>query len=185
MRIAVTSFGMLLVASQLFAQPRPRMLHAAVASQRVQSAEVAVKQAMEDLAEAKKVAERDLKVFAHLRAADDALADTMQPANAIGKAFEQVSEAERLVPDFLVQQGVLRIRQELESAQRSPGTADFGHLRAVLRGDAMGPAARVVVRNAMSLQQDALSWIKVQQLIADHLRELSEITGESLRAVER
>lgn len=185
MRVIVVSLTLLLASLPLAAQPRPRMPHSSSAAQRAQSAEIAVKEAAEELGAAKKSAERDLKIFARLRAADEALADSMQPSTSIEKAHDEVSEAERLVPEFLVEQGVIRIRQDLETARRSPGTADFDRLRSVLRNEAMRPAARVVIQNAMRLQEQTLAWIRVQQLIADHVRELSEITGESLRAVEK
>jgi hypothetical protein len=40
---------------------------------------------------------------------------------------------------------------------------------------------RAVVRRASELQEDLLAWIKIQELIASHLRQLSEITYEGLR----
>ena len=44
------------------------------------------------------------------------------------------------------------------------------------------PAQRVAARNALALEEQILDWIKVQQLISAHLRRMSEIAGESLRA---
>ena len=148
-------------------------------------AEGAVKQAMQQLSDVKKICERDIGVLTHLRAADDALADPMQPTNALQKAFEEVGAAKTLVPDFLVMQGVIKSERALEDARRSPMTADFGRLRATLRDEAVGPASRVAVRDALRLEDEALSWLRVQQLIADHLRSISEISNQSLRAAER
>ena len=105
-----------------------------------QAAEMSVKQAMEQLASARKTYERDVEVLNHLRAADDALVDTMQPNAAIQKAYEEVEQAKRLNPEFNVLQGVIKVERELEGARRSPISADFGHLRSVLRDDAFGPA---------------------------------------------
>ena len=139
---------------------------------------------MEQLANRKKIFERDLAVLQHLRTADNALADTMQPNNAIEKAFEEVQAAHRLDPDFDVIQGVIKAERALEEARRSATTADFGHLRGIVRGEAGGPAARVVARNGTKLQEETLAWIKVQELISSHLRALSEIAADSLRAVQ-
>jgi len=149
------------------------------------TAEAAVKQAMQQLVEIKKICERDVGVLAHLRAADDALADPMQPDNAVQKAYEEVGAAKALVPEFFVMQGVIRSQRALEDARRSPMTADFPRLRATVRDEAVGPASRVAVRDAIRLEDEALAWLKVQQLIADHLRSISEISSQSLRAVER
>jgi hypothetical protein len=151
----------------------------------VQSAEMAVKQAMEQLANVRKGIERDVEVLNHLRTADDALVDNMQPSNAIQKAYEQVEEAKRLAPDFTVMQGVIKIERELEAARRSPLGADFGHLRSILRDEALGPASRVVARNALRLQEETLAWMKIQELIATHVRTLAEIAGDSLRAAQK
>jgi hypothetical protein len=146
--------------------------------------EIAIKQAAERLADEKKGYERDVAVLRHLRLADAALADAMQPSNALQKAFEEVDAARGLDPDFLVVQGVIRMHDELDAARRSPQAADFGRLRSLLRSEALNPAARVTVRNALHLQEETLAWLKVQQLITDHLRALSEISGNSLRASE-
>ena len=151
----------------------------------VQSAEMAVKQAVEQLANVRKGIERDVEVLNRLRTADDALVDNMQPSNAIQKAYEQVEEAKRLGPDFTVMQGVIKIERELEAARRSPLGADFGHLRSILRDEALGPASRVVARNALRLQEETLAWMKIQELIATHVRTLSEIAGDSLRAAQK
>jgi hypothetical protein len=149
------------------------------------AAEMNVKQAMEQLANMKKMYDRDVEVLNHLRGADDALADNMQPSNAIQKAYESVVKAHTLLPEFLVLQGVIKSEQELESARRSPMTADFGHVRSVLREDALGPASRLAERNALRLQEEALAWLRVQELISAHVRTLTEISGDSLRASQR
>ncbi len=164
---------------------QPRRVRRPVAPGRAQSAEMAAKDAAQALAAVRKIYENDLVVLRHLRAADDALADPMQPNAAVQKAFEEVSAAEGLSSDFLVVDGVIHTRQALEEARRSPGTADFGRLRGILRDRALVPASRVAVRNAMALEEEIQAWIKVQVLIADHLRQLSELSSESLRASER
>jgi len=148
-------------------------------------AEGAVKQAMQQLGDVKKTCERDIGVLTHLRAADDVLTDPMQPENAVQKAFEEVGAAKALVPDFLVMQGVVHAERVLEDARRSPMTADFGRVRALLRDEAVGPASRVAVRDALRLEDEAMAWLRVQQLIAEHLRSISEISNQSLRAAER
>jgi hypothetical protein len=154
-------------------------------SQTADIAEGAVKQAMQQLGEIKKICERDIGVLTHLRAADDALADTMQPTNAVQKAYEEVGAAKALSPEFFVMQGVIKAERVLEDARRSPMTADFGRARSILREEAVGPASRVAVRDALRLEDEMLSWLRVQQLIADHLRQISEISNQSLRATER
>ena len=173
-----------LLAGSLAAQvpPRGRMPRASTSAD---LAEAAVKQAMDQLGTLRKICERDIGVLAHLRAADDALADPMQPTNAIQKAYEEVGAARLLMPEFLVMQGVLKSEHTLEDARRSPMTADFGRLRSVLRDEAVGPASRVAVRDALRLEDESLSWLRVQQLISDHLRQISEISNQSLRAAER
>ena len=150
-----------------------------------QSAEMAVKQSMEQLAAMKKFVDRDAEVLGHLRTADDALADAMQPSIAIQKAYEEVVKAKSLNPEFLVMQGVIKSERELEGARRSPVSADFGHIRSVLRDEALGPATRVVIRHAQRLQEETVAWIKVQELIAAHLRALSEIASSSLQASQK
>jgi hypothetical protein len=173
---------LLAVATALVAQPssRPRriMPHA-------NSAEMAIKQAAEQLATEKKMFERDIEVLRRLRNADAALADAMQPATAIQKAYEEVDAAKSLGAEFLVMQGVSRTLHLLEEARRSPGAADFGRLRSILRDQALGPASRVAVRNALRLQEETLAWMRVQELISVHLRTISEITSESLRAAQQ
>lgn len=148
---------------------------------RAGSAEIAVKQALEQLAEDKKLVERDIAVLRHIQTADEALTDPMQPANAIQKAYEHIDAAKSLMPEFLVMQGVVRVHQVIGEARRSPSSADFGRLRSVLQHEAKGPASRLVIRNAMRMEEEALAWLRVQELIAQHLRAMSEITGESLR----
>ena len=147
-------------------------------------AESAVKQAMEQLVAVKKAYERDLEVLRRLNEADDALADDMQPHNAIQKAYEEVDAAKGLVADPVTREGIVKSFHDLESARRSPGAADFGRLRSVLRTEAIGPAGRVVARNGAALQDELLAWIKVQEMISGHLRAMSEIAAESLRAAQ-
>ncbi|HEX6100530.1 MAG TPA: hypothetical protein VF432_29715 [Thermoanaerobaculia bacterium] len=149
------------------------------------SADAVLKQSIEHLGIEKKNMDRDLQVLARIRAADRALTDPMQPSVAVEKAFEEISEAERLNADFYVQQGIIRVRQEMAAARRSPASADFGRLAALIREHALGPASRVVVRNAIRLQEETLGWIAVQEKIATHLKMLAEITGESLRASDQ
>ena len=151
-------------------------------STRAQSAEMAVTQAIEQLGRDKKTFDRDLAVLKHLRAADEALIDPMQPSVAVQKAFDHVDAALQLEPEFRVKQGVIQARSELEGARRSPASADFGRLRAILSREATVPAVKLVIRNAVKLQEETVQWIKVQELISQHLRVLSEITGESLRS---
>jgi len=151
----------------------------------VQSAEMAVKQAAERLGNMRKAIERDLKVLGHIRNSDNALVDPMQPGIAVQKAFEEMSEAERLNADPVLASGLIRARQRLDAARKSPATADFGHLRAVIREEALGPSSRLVVRTATLLQEETLAWIAVQEMIATHLKSLAEITGESLRASQQ
>jgi len=181
MRRNLVLFVMMLVSTTLLAQRPPRR---PPSSYGTHGAEMAVKQALERLGLEKKAMDVDLQVLGFIRNADRALTDPMQPSIAVQKAFEQISEAERLNGDFLVQQGVIRSRQELEAARRSPATADFARLRAIIQEHALGPASRVVVRNATRLQEETLAWIAVQDLIATHLKMLAEITGENLRAAE-
>jgi len=150
-----------------------------------QSAEAAVKQAMEQLVTMKKAVDRDIEVLTHLRAADAALVDNMQPTVSIQKAYEEVEKAKALNPEFNVMQGVIKNERELEAARRSPIGADFGHLRTILRDEALGPASRVVVREALRLQEETAAWMKVQELIAAHVRMLSDIASDSLRAAQR
>lgn len=154
-------------------------------TQRAQAAESVVRQAGEQLGRDRKTYERDIDVLSHLRAADTALADTMQPSKAVEKAYEEIEAAKRLVPDFTVMQGLIRAEREAEAARRSPGSTDFEHLRVVIRREALGPAARVVIRNVTALQDETLAWMKVQELIATQLRTLSEISVDSLRAAEQ
>lgn len=149
------------------------------------AAEAAVKQAIEQLGAIRKLCERDIAVLQHLRAADAALADPMQPLNAMQKAYEEVEAAKGLGPEFYVMQGVIRADREIDGARQSPATADFGRLRSILRNEAIGPASRVAVRDAVTLQDESLAWLRVQQLIADHLRTISEISSGVLRASEQ
>ncbi|HUO85305.1 MAG TPA: hypothetical protein VM534_09345, partial [Thermoanaerobaculia bacterium] len=147
-------------------------------------AQTAVKQAAQHFGEQKKLLARDLEILSHLQNADAALADVMQRGVALQKAYEEVSEAQRLGPEFLVEQGVLRVLGELDHARRNSSSADVERVRGILRSDALGPARRLVARNGLVLQQQTLEWIRVQELIAAHLRDLAEFTGESLRRAE-
>ena len=171
----------------LLAQPAPRtrVVPQLPRSLQAGAAEAAVKQAMDQLAADKKAYERDLDVLRHLRAADVALTDPMQPNNAVQKAHEEVGAAKILNPEFTVMQGVIRAEKEIENARLSPMTTDFGRLRGIIRTEAIGPASRVVARNGARLQDDTLSWIRVQELISSHLRQLAEISAESLRAASQ
>jgi len=181
-RFAIALF-LAALAGSIAAQPtRPRGPRP---SQTAEIAEGAVKQAMQQLGDIKKICERDIGILTHLRAADDALTDPMQPANAVQKAYEEVGAAKALGPDFLVMQGVIKTERALEDARRSPMTADFGRLRALLRDEAASPASRVAVRDALRLEDEAMAWLRVQQLISEHLRAVAEISNQSLRASER
>ena len=173
----------LFAAVPLIAQAPPRGLRDA----RVEALEVRVRQMGEEFATVRKGYERDVRVLRHLRAADAALVDSMQPASAIQKAFEEVSAAESVAPppEFFLQQGLMRARQQIEAARRSPGSADFGRLRAVLREEALGPASRVTVRNAMRMQEEMEAWLRLQRVIGDHLAALSDLAGESLRESQK
>jgi hypothetical protein len=176
-----------LLSTSLFAQPAPRgrVMPQLPRSMQAMTAESAVKQAMDQLTADKKTYDRDLDVLRHLRAADVALTDPMQPNNAVQKAHEEVDAAKMLNPEFLVMQGVIRTEKEIENARLSPMTADFGRLRGILRSEAIGPASRLVAKNGARLQEDTLSWIRVQELISSHLRQLAEISAESLRAASQ
>jgi hypothetical protein len=174
----------IVVASSAFGQPSPPM-RVRPTGQHVNNAEMAIKQAVDAAGMMQKAMDRDLEVLTLLRAADVALTDPMQPLNAIQKAYEEVDKAKSLRPDFDVYQGVIKVQRELESARLSPASADFGRLRALLAEHALRPAARVVTRNALRLQEETLAWMKVQELISVHVRTMTEIAGESLRAVEK
>jgi hypothetical protein len=149
-------------------------------------AETAINQAMEQLAEEKKAYERDIAILRHLQSAEEALTDPMQPAISVQKAFEGADEANRLgSSDYLVRDGIIRLRRALDDARKSPGTADFERLRSLLRSDAIGPASRVAARNALQLQEETIAWLRIQQRISEHLKNLSEIGGESLRESQK
>jgi hypothetical protein len=173
-------FLLIVVAASAFPQTRVRPPGPAVFN-----AEMAIKQAVEAAGTQRKAIDRDLEVLVHLRAADVALTDPMQPSNAVQKAYEEVDKAKSLQPEFNVFQGVIKVERELENARLSPMGADFGRLRALLAEHALGPASRVVTRNALRLQEETLAWLKVQELISAHVRGMTEIAGESLRAVEK
>jgi hypothetical protein len=178
-------FLLIVIASSAFAQPSPPMRVRPIGQQHVNNAEMAIKQAVEAVGNMRKAMDRDLDVLTHLRAADVALTDPMQPSNAIQKAFEEVDKAKLLQPEFDVYQGVIKVERELENARLSPMGADFGRLRALLAEHALRPAARVVTRNALRMQDEMLAWMKVQELISVHVRTMTEIAGDSLRAVEK
>ena len=150
-----------------------------------------MKQAMDQFVPIKKMCDRDVEVLAHLRAADNALVDPMQPSNAIQKALDEVNLAARLEadrslgpPELLIMQGIAKAQSALESARLSPMTADFAHLRATLREFALAPASRVAVRDASALQAETMAWLRVQSLISEHVRVVSDETGAVLRASE-
>src|SRR6266403_753307 len=107
MRRFPIALSIAILVSPIVAQtlPRARMPRPTMTAE---TAESAVKQAAEQLVGVKKICERDIGVLAHLRAADDALADAMQPTNAVQKAFEEVGAAKGLGPEFFVMQGVIR-----------------------------------------------------------------------------
>lgn len=167
-----------LFSSPLHGQERPRR---PPADSPAWSAQRAVMEAAHRFGETKKTLERDLLVLGHLENADAALVDVMQRGVALQKAYEEVIEAERLGPEFLVRQGVIRAREELDGARRNASSADVGRVRAVLREEALGPARRLVARNAVNLQERSLEWLRVQEAIASHLREMAEFTSESLQ----
>jgi hypothetical protein len=174
----------LLVSMPLFAQTKI-VRPARPATFLADNAESALKQAMDQFGALKQACERDVSVLAHVRAADAALTDPMQPSNAVQKAWEELETAKQQQPDFVVYQGIVKAEREVENAKLSPMTADFPHLRVVLRDNALGPAARVVVRDASSLQAESMAWLHVQQLIGDHVRALSEVTAAALKASDQ
>ena len=183
MKTATAFLALTIVCAPMLAQTPTRRIFAG--QQFPAQAESAIKQAAVQLGDQKRIFERDLEVMNHLRIADDALADNMQPSAAVQKAFDHVDKAKSLSPEITVLQGVIRVHKEIDAARRSPASADFGRLRSLLRDEALRPASRVVVRNALRLEEETLAWIKVQELVSAHLRTLSEIAGESLRASER
>ncbi|HEX7830669.1 MAG TPA: hypothetical protein VF787_13515 [Thermoanaerobaculia bacterium] len=148
------------------------------------SVEANVKSAAMRFAERKEIIDKDIRAMAGLRAADKALTDPTQPGVAIEKAFERVDPVSGLTSDFLVRQGAIRVRQELEAARRSPSTADFGRLRAILQEEAIGPAVRVIARHGAELSEETMKWLALQELIAAHLRQLTETSAEALRATQ-
>lgn len=174
---------LVVISTSLFAQPRPPR-RSGIHMQGVAAAEVAVKQAAERLVHTRKAMERDLKVLQHIRASDRALIDPMQPSIAVQKAFEEISEAERLnvIPPLAI--GIIKARQTVDAARKSPASADFGRLRATIRDDALGPFQRHVVRAATQLHDETVAWLAVQELISTHLKSLADITGEGLRAAD-
>ena len=174
---------MALLCATLEAQ-RPQRRPMTPGIQSAQNAEMAIRLAAERLAEMRKAVERQLQVLAHVRSSDAALVDAMQPTVAVQEAYEHLIKAESLNQDPFVRQGLMRARQTSDAARKSPGTADFGQLRSVIREEALGPASRLAMRSATALQDETLAWMTVQELIAIHLKTLSEITGEALRAAQ-
>jgi hypothetical protein len=181
MRRPLAILTMTLLCTALEAQRPPRR-PMTQSTQGAQSAEMAIKQAAERLADTRKAVERQLQVLAHVRGSDRALADAMQPSVAVQEAFEHIAKAESLNLDPVVRQGLIRARQAVDAARKSPGTADFGQLRGIIREEALGPASRAAMRTATMLQDETMAWMTVQELIAIHLKTLSEITGDALRA---
>lgn len=181
MRRNLIVFVLLFVSTAAFAQGSRRRMPATGPAV---SAQGMVKEAMERLGDERKEYERDLKVLNHIRNSDKALVDPMQPTVALEKSHDQIAEAERLNTDFFLAQAIIKARQEVDEARRSPGSADFERLRARIR-EALGISSRLVVRNALHLQEETMAWISVQELIATHLKLLADITGESLRASDQ
>ncbi len=170
----------------LLAQPGPPAgVRPAKTTQALAYAESAIKQAMEQLGADKKAFDRDLEVLQHLRAAEQAMNDSMQPHNAIEKAHEEIGAAKLLARDFAVTQGIMSAERAVEGARLSPASADFGRLRGLIRSEAIGPAVRLVGRNALRLQDETLGWIRIQDLINSHVRVLTEISAESVRATQQ
>jgi hypothetical protein len=186
MRNIVVAVVLSMLAFSLSAQsPQPRRVlrpNPRGYNMQAASAEAAVKQAMEQLVPLKKNFDRDLEVLGHLLAAEEALGNDMQPHNALQKASDEVDEARRFAVDGATVQGVIKMQELLEQANRSPAVAEFSRLRALLHTEATGPAQRAVARNGSALQEEILAWIKVQELINGHLRAMTEISAESVRA---
>ena len=152
---------------------------------RAEQVEMYLKQAAEQLAILRKAFDRDIEILTHVRTSDNALVDPMQPNNAVEKSLEEMKKAHDMQPPFDVDQGVIVSIRALESARLSPTSADFGKLRSVIRENALGPAARTVNRNALRLNEEMNEWIKIQQMISDNLRTMSDIASTSMRAAEQ
>jgi hypothetical protein len=182
----VAALVMLLgLSSSLFAQAPPRVRPTRTPGF-VANVEAIVKQAQEEFGASKSVYQRDIGVLEHVRAADTALIDPMQPSNAIQKAYEELDTAKSLgSSDYYVQNGIIRAQHEVENARLSPATADFGHIRSVLAEHAVGPASRLVAREGAALQEQVLAWLRIEQLITDHLHDLSELSNQALRAAQQ
>lgn len=183
MRYAVLPVLVLALAIPLCAQSKQRVVYRNADA--VATADAMIKGAAELLANDRKAIERDIQVLRQLRQADAALADDMQPSNALEKAHDAVSKAKDLGPEFYVMQGVIKAEQALDDARRSPSLADLSHLRTIVRDDALRPASRVAIRNAQRLQEETVAWLSVQQLITNHLKTLSDLEHESLQAAEQ
>lgn len=182
MRVVVSLLLVVMTSNAVAQSHPPRRMHPRGATL---AAENAVKAAAEELERVKEMYERDVQVLAHLRAAQAALEDAMQPSVALEKAWDHVDKAKGLLASHpgAVAQRTRDVHRELETARRSPSSADFDRLRGLL-GRANLSAAHVAATNALALEEQILAWIKVQQMISDHLRRMSEIAGDSLRAAQ-
>lgn len=143
-----------------------------------------VREAMRELGEEKKsILEPAIEVLRKIEVADAALVDPMQPSASLDTAWKEIHEARELIgPNSRLRIGFSRVIAELESARRSPMTADLGRIRSLIQGELKRPASREVVENVERLQDEILAWIKVQDLITAHLKTLSEAAGASLKA---
>ncbi len=166
-----------------FAQPAP-VRRVASQSANAMNAEAAVREAARMFGEQKKSIDRDLQTLASLRAASVALTDPMQPSVSLEKALDATSKAESLTTSFVVKQGIIRARQAMENANRSPGSADFERLRAILQSEAIAPATRVATAHGLQLHEQMTEWLAVQELINAHLRQVADTTAEALRAAQ-
>jgi hypothetical protein len=131
----------------------------------------------EQLGEERKRYERSVAILRHLRTADKALIDAMQPTVAVQKALDEVMKAEGLSPNS---NSLVAMRQELERARLSPTTADFDRLRRLLRENTIDPFARGVLGTAASLQRELTAWLALQNDIANHMDALNQTIGAGL-----
>ena len=92
--------------------PPPRGMRVIPRGPQAAAAEMAVKQAAEQLGNDRKMYERDLEVLRHLRAADEVLTDPMQPLTAVQKAYEESGSSEGSPP---------RVRHDAGSDQGAGG----------------------------------------------------------------
>ncbi|MGA7614645.1 MAG: hypothetical protein WBX15_05625 [Thermoanaerobaculia bacterium] len=172
--MAIVLFVALPVAAQQRSHPDAPVQEALQAEQNL-------RQAMQRFAEEKKVYQRDLAVLEHLGKAHAALEDAMQPAVSLEKCHDEVEEARRLITDPLLFAGVRRVSDELESARRSPGMADFDRLRTLLVRETLNRARAIVAENSLRVQNEVAQWLAVQKGIADHLQDLNRVGADSLR----